>query len=296
MPAPVQLITPPDEEPSCPTRPEVLSISSSFFPGSHNAVSDIILRSSDAVLFYVNSQTILKTSKNAFDKFLGFSLDDKRFRDTIIDIPESAVVLNIIVHTLYGLSCAKHNPSYEDIETAINRMPAYGLIPKLYIVSSSPLFDLLLSHAPIYPIQIYSLAGHFGIHELAVKCSSHLLSYNLSNLTDETCKRMGPKYLKRLMCLHMNIIDSLKTIILQPPYPHGATRQCDLDEQKKLSRAWALAASYLAWDSRPDLSIHKVQTTFEALGDHLTCDDCKASLNSRIKEVVVNWVKVKRTI
>ncbi|PPQ69912.1 hypothetical protein CVT25_002470 [Psilocybe cyanescens] len=292
QPSAAQLITPPDEEPGS-TRPEVVSISSSFFPGSHNAVSDIILRSSDTVLFYVNANAILRTSKNVFEKFLGFSLDDKRFQDTIIDIPESAVVLNIIVHTLYGLSCAKHNPPFEDLETAINRMPAYGLIPKVYIVPSSPLFDLLLSHAPIYPMQIYTLAGHFGIHDLAVKCSSHLLSYNLADLTDDMCKRMGPTYLKRLMCLHLNILDALKSIILQPPYPHPANRNCDHNEQKKLGRAWALAASYLAWDSRPDLSMHKVQSTFEALGDHLTCDECKAVLHSRIKEVIVKWVKVK---
>lgn len=36
-----------------------------------------------------------------------------------------------------------------------------------------------------------------------------------------------------------------------------------------------------------------MQSTFEALADHLTCDDCKRTLRARTKEVIVQWVKVK---
>jgi len=290
------LITPPEPEVQPTEKTDTVSVSSSFFPGSHNSISDTIFRSSDAVLFYVNARVVLKTEKNAFQEFLGASLDEKRFRDVIIDVPESSAILDIIVHILYGISCAKHNPSFDDLEAAINRMPVYGLVPRSLIVPSSPLYELLLSHAPIYPIQIYSLAGHLGIHELAINTSSHLLSYNLAELTDDLAKRMGAKYLRRLMSLHLNLIESLKSIILQPPHPHPATPECDFFEQKKLSRAWALSASYLVWDSRPDLSIHGIQSTFSALGDRLTCDECKGVLHSRIKEVIVKWVNVKRTI
>lgn len=213
--------------------------------------SDTVFRSADGVLFYVNAKAFIKVSKTIFEAFLGGSLEDKRFRDTIIDVPESSSILNIIIHTIYGLSCAKHSPPFDDIETAVNRMPVYGLTPSAHIMPSSPLFELLLSHAPVQPIRIYALAGHFGIEELAIQTSSHLLSYDLSDLTDELAKRMGAVYFKRLMCLHMNLLDSLKATILQPPRPHPATEACSFVEQKKLSRAWALAASYLAWDSRP---------------------------------------------
>ena len=218
-------------------------------------ISDTVFRSTDGVLFYVNASVLLKASKSIFEAFLGASLQDKRFRDAILDIPESSSVLNIIIHTIYGLSCAKHSPPFDDIETAVDRMPVYGLMPSTFIKPSSPLFQLLLSHAPVQPIRIYALAGHFGLDELAVQTSSHLLSYELSGLTDDLAKRMGAVYFKRLMCLHINLLDSLKAIILQPPPPHPATDTCDFMEQKKLSRAWALAASYLAWDSRPGTSL-----------------------------------------
>ncbi|KAF9560626.1 hypothetical protein CPC08DRAFT_466515 [Agrocybe pediades] len=295
-PTPTQLFTPPNEEDEPGPKAQAVSVSSSFFPGSHNAISDTIFRSSDGVLFYVTSKVLLSCSKKIFQEFLGASIGEKRFRDVIIDIPESSAVLNIIIHTVYGISVARHSPSFEDVETAIYRMPAYGIAPKDLIVPTKPLYELLLSQSPLYHIKVYTLAGHFKLEDLAVKVSSHLLSYDLSELTDDLVRSMGATYLKRLMCLHYNLVETLKSIILQPPGPHPVTPDCDFLEQKKLSRAWALAASYLAWDSRPDLSIHAIQSTFAELGDRLDCDECKRVLKERIKEVVVQWVNVKRTI
>ncbi|KDR70031.1 hypothetical protein GALMADRAFT_902424 [Galerina marginata CBS 339.88] len=272
-----------------PTR----SIYCTWGRGGINGPLSSSLTHHDAVLFYVNSKVLLEASRTIFQEFLGASLEDKRFRDTIIDVPESSSVLNIIIHASYKLSCAKHSPPFDDLEAALNRMPVYGLVPKSHIVPPGPLYDILLSFAPMHPIRLYALAGHFGLQELALNTSSYLLSYDLSELTDDLAKRIGPTYLKRLMCFHLNIIESLKAIILQPPHPHPATPACDFVEQKKLGRAWALTASYLAWDSRPDLSVHRMQTTFLALEDHLTCDQCKAVLKSRVREVVVKWVNVK---
>lgn len=247
------MMTPP--EPPANEGAQIISVSSSFFSGSHNGASDIILRSSDKVLFYVSSSTISTSCAHAFEEFLGFSLDAQRARGAIIDIPESSIVLDIVMHALYDLSCAKHNPPFEDIETAIDRMPVYGLTPKDYVRLGSPLFELLLSHAPLYPMPIYALAGHFDIEELAVKTSSHLLSYHLPDLTDEVAKRMGARYLRRLMSLHMRLFETMKTLVLQPPHPHPVTPYCTFDDQKKLSRAWALVASYLAWDFKPGISV-----------------------------------------
>jgi len=273
-----------------------VSVSSTFYPGSYKRPADTILRSSDSVLFYVNSQEIVRTSPDAFKTLLGASLEDKSFRHTFVDIPDHSGVLNVILHVFFDLSPARHSPALEVLETAVARMYTYGLIPSNHIIPSKPLFDLLLSHAPISPIRVYTLAAEYGLHDLAVQTSSHLLSYPLSDISDEQAKRMGAKYLRRLMTLHFTRVEELKRIILNPPPPHPATMDCDFAEQKKLSRAWALAASYLAWDSRPDLSVHAIQSTFSTLGDHLTCPECKVVLKNRIKEVVVQWVNVKTTI
>ncbi|KAF8148625.1 hypothetical protein B0H34DRAFT_204696 [Crassisporium funariophilum] len=274
----------------------IVAVSSSFFPGSHRWVSDTIFRSSDSVLFYVNLEVMLQASSNAFHRVLVGPLEEKLIGDVIIDIPESSVVLNIILHAMYGMSCARHSPTMEELETAVNRLPFYGITPKIHIVPSSPLFELLLSHAPLARLRLYVLAAHHDLYELAVRTSSHLLSLDLSDITDDIAKRMGPIYLKRLMCLHLTCLETLKAIILLPPHPHPTTRKCTFVEQKQLSRAWTLAASYLAWDSKPNLSIHSMQSTFGALGDHLVCEECKGVLNVRIQEVIVKWVKVKRTI
>lgn len=165
-----------------------VTVSSVFFPGSHNLTSDRTIVSSDSVLFYVNSQAILKTTPEAFKGFLGSPLNDEQFEGKIVNIQETSSVLNIILHEMYGISCAKCSPTLDNLAAAVRQMTLCGMNPKDHIYNSesstSPLFDMLLSQAPLQPIEVYTLAAQFDIHELAVKCSSHLLSYRLSELSD----------------------------------------------------------------------------------------------------------------
>ncbi|KAF9527865.1 hypothetical protein CPB83DRAFT_855327 [Crepidotus variabilis] len=275
---------------------KTVSVSSVFFPGAQNAVSDTIFRSSDAVLFYVNSQILLRVTDKAFRPILLGHLGNKVFRDNIIDIPDDSAILNIVLHVFYDLSPAKHSPPFNVLENAIGRMPVYGLVPSECITPGGTLSALLLSHAPVHGISLYALAGLHGLNDLGEKASAHLLSYTLSDLTDDLARKMGARYLRRLMSLHLTRVEELKRIILRPPHPHPPTPECDFVDQKKLSRAWALAASYLAWDSRPDLSAHTIQSTLSTLGEHLGCEQCKNVLRGRIKEVIIHWVNVKRTI
>ena len=96
-----------------------------------------------------------------------------------------------------------------------------------------------------------ALAAAHDLYELAVPVSSHLLSFALHSLTDELALRIGPVYMKRLFFLHLGRLDALKRLLLPPPHPHPPTAGCDFAEQKRLTRAWALASAYLAWDARP---------------------------------------------
>ena len=227
----------------------VVSISTAFYPGAHALDSDICFSSSDTVLFYVHSSIIWAASETAFSSFLvGFPSENAQ--DAIINIPEEAAVLNIILYTLYSASCAQHSPSLQTMVTAVERMPFYNLDPEQFIQPGLPLYILLLSSAPLYPIDIYFLAAKFNLEKLAVNTSSHLLSYPLSSITDEMALRMGAIYLKRLMCLHHGRNRALKDILLVPPPPHPQTEECSFADQKKITRAWALVSAHLAWEAR----------------------------------------------
>jgi len=155
---------------------------------------------------------------------------------------------------------------------------------------------MLLSQAPLYPLDVYTVAAKHDLHDLAVSTSPHLLSFQLYTLTDEMAEAMGPKYLRKMFFLHIGRSDALKRLLLQPPHPHAPTPWCDFTDQKTLTRAWALASAYLAWDARPDLSTGFLESALSPLAEHLSCDLCKQGLNDRIQNLIVQWSVVKRTI
>ena len=236
----------------------LLSVSTTFYPAAQHLPMqpDTVLLSTDSVFFYVHSQFLLTASENAFMGVLPPPPPTSPDQEPVISLPDDSVVLNIILHTVYEMSCAQYSPSFEAIVTAVNRLPAYGIVPKTRIAPSAPLFSLLLSYAPLHPLELYALAATYDLYDLAVSTSSHLLSFPLASLTDEMAGRIGPVYLKRLFFLHFGRSDALKRVLLPPPHPHAPTPDCDFTEQKKLTRAWALASAYLAWDARPGKSCY----------------------------------------
>jgi hypothetical protein len=213
----------------------------------------------------VNSATLLRVTKRAFQPILQSSLEDSGFRNHnhhTVNIPDNSCVLDIILHVFYDLSLFKPGPPPLDaLEAAVYRMDMYGLVPSSHITPSTPIFEAIYSHAkpgPHIAIRVYALAGQFDLYSLATQTSPYLLSYTLSDLSDDLARRMGAKYLRRLMSLHLSRVDELKRIIIRPPHTHPPSSGCTLSDQKGLARAWALAASYLAWDSRPgDYHFHR---------------------------------------
>ncbi|KAF8867520.1 hypothetical protein CPB85DRAFT_1371070 [Mucidula mucida] len=91
------------------------------------------------------------------------------------------------------------------------------------------------------------LAAHHGLEDLDVLASAHLLSFRLDRLTDEMAERMGPRYLKRLVFMHLGRMIKLKEILDVPPPAHGGGGGCTVDPR----RAWALAAASLVYDAKP---------------------------------------------
>ncbi|KAI0629252.1 hypothetical protein C8Q77DRAFT_315396 [Trametes polyzona] len=312
-----QLLTPPAsevgtvsslEEGDCGVENEapastVVSISTTFYPLAKllPVPSDFILVSSDNVLFYVHTAQLLSVSNNRFNNTIpanGANGQSKPCGDhgALARVSEPSTVLNILLHCAYGLSCAQYTPTLDILIAAVDVMPSYGLSPKAHVSPSTPLYSLILGQAPMRPFHVYALASRHDLYELAKPVSSHLLPYPPDTLPDEIAMQIGAVYLKKLCVLHAGRLEALKRLLLPPPHPHPCTPECDFAEQKKLSRAWALAAAYIAWEARADISPSTIQSALSSLADHLSCELCKQSLADRIKQLLVQWSFVTCTI
>ncbi|KAJ6577867.1 hypothetical protein B0H19DRAFT_1121613 [Mycena capillaripes] len=279
-------------------RDDHVSVSTTFSSTAEHRPqpADVVLLSKDSVRFYVHSDLLLDVSDNSFHAMLPISPAEIGEKPPILNVPEVSPVLNVILHVIYGMYCAHYSPPFETLVDAVDSMPIYGINPKSTILPSTPLFSLLLSHAPLVPLHLYALAAHYDIYDLAVPTSSHLLGFPLSRLTDEVVQRMGPTYLKRLFFLHVGRAEALKRVLGAPPHPHPPTPTCGFQVQKGLNRAWALATAYLTWDVQPDISAGALESALRPLGEHLSCDLCKDALNDRVKILIIQWSMIKRTI
>jgi hypothetical protein len=162
--------------------------------------------------------------------------------------------LQLLLHAIYGLSCAHYAPDFDMLALTLKAFPKYGLQPTPLVDLGTPLFECLLALAPARPLDVYTLAAGAALDELAVRASAHLLSLSLANVSDAHATAMGALYLKRLFFLHLGRADALKRLLLVPPADHLPTAACGRNERAQLQRAWALASAYLAWESRPGTS------------------------------------------
>ncbi|KAH9858396.1 hypothetical protein C2E23DRAFT_860 [Lenzites betulinus] len=281
--------------------PEDATISAAFQPSLRidNLMPNVIIISSNNVYFYAHRHRILETSVNLFGGLFLFDQGSSPhgFLPSL-HLPESGDVLNVVMHTLYGLSCTHFHPAIDTVEAALDALTKYGVSIEAHAAPRyRPLHHLLLSHAPYHPIETYALAGKYELEELAVTVSGHLLSFDLSRVTDELATKMGPVYLKRLFLLHQTRTYALKHILLSPPAPHPApVPGCSAAAQAQLTRAWALATTQLVWDATPSLSPSSLRAALEPIGHSLACDACLLMLQQRIQEVVNAWSIVTPTI
>ncbi|KAJ7103804.1 hypothetical protein C8R44DRAFT_808182 [Mycena epipterygia] len=257
---------------------------------------DVVLLSKDSVYFYVHSDLLRDVSDNRFNAMLPISPSADGGELPVLNIPEPSPVLNLVLHTIYGMSCAHYSPPFETLVDAVDSMPTYGMNPRAMVLPSTPLFTLLLSYAPLFPLPLYTLAARYDLFDLAVPTSSHLLTFPLWRLTNEEVEKIGAVYLKRLFFLHFGRAEALKRILGPPPHPHPLTPTCDFQSQKGLSRAWRLAATYLVWEVRPDMSINSLTSALRPLAEHLSCELCQNALDVRVKDLIIQWSLVKRTI
>ncbi|KAJ7185296.1 hypothetical protein C8R46DRAFT_1287765 [Mycena filopes] len=301
----VYLYPAPAAQPLAPA-PTDLSVSNTFLPSIqlNSRLPDLILLSADLCFFYVHSALLENASANAFHNLLPVAypspLEDGSEHDyPILHLPETSSVVNILLHAVYGLDCAEHSPTFGTLVRAVDSMQVYGITPKLTILPSTPLYVLLLAHAPHAPLPLYCLAGRHGIDDLAVAASGHLLSFPLARLTDADATNMGPIYLKRqaalVLCfLHVGRTEALKRALLPPPRGHPPTKACSVTHQHVLTREWALAAARLAEDLRPGyISTHALELAMRPLAAQLACELCQKALRARVQNLTAEWAIVK---
>ncbi|KAJ7598670.1 hypothetical protein C8J56DRAFT_848529 [Mycena floridula] len=265
---------------------------------------DLTLLTNDSVLIHVDSSRLLAASANQFNTCIlkgvpaiGPSTRAWIGRHRFTGLLESSIILKIIVHTLYGDSCASLSPTFQELVKAVNLFPLYGVQPKDHLASNQPMYLLLLTHVHSFALELYTLAASFDLHDLAVSCSNHLLSFPLSQMTDDMASLIEPIYLKRLFLLHLGRVDALKRLLLVSlPLPHEASQLCTLADQQRAVNAWFMVTSLLMSQARPDLSSISLEWDLTQSEAGIRCYFCKDVMEVRIKAVIADWLMVKSTI
>ncbi|KAI0050130.1 hypothetical protein FA95DRAFT_1487920 [Auriscalpium vulgare] len=268
----------------------LVPISTAFHPGANLDVhpADLLILSHDNILFYVHRHKILGASDNHFASYVPYEPNGKH-----VSIPLQSVVLNILLHAIYGMPVVHYFPTTDDVLAAIEATRTYGLASDVYLAQGAPLYEVAVSVASYAPFRFYALAAALDAYPLAVAVSSRLLSFPLDSITDDVAAEVGAVYLKRLFFLHLGRTAALKRLLEMPLRSHEPSLICDSNEQKKLARAWSLASAYLAWDSNAAVTPTAIQNTLLPLGNHLTCPRCSAILHERITDLVSRWSKIK---
>ncbi|KAF7980669.1 hypothetical protein HWV62_37093 [Athelia sp. TMB] len=267
-----------------------------LFSDPSESDADLLIRTSDDVSFHLHSEVLLAQSENFLGNILKSFPNGHHDGIPLFTVSETAAVFTIVVCAIYNLPYTDYDPSFLTLDAAVDAMRSYGLPVAALAGYDTPLFDILLTHAPTHPLSLFALAAHHDLEPLAIAASAHLTAFPLADINDEEAARIGALYLKRLFFMHLGREEALRRLLLPHLVPHAPTEECSATDQLPLLRAWALAASALAWDSNGDLAPAAIRAALTPLGTHLTCVTCLRGLEDRIDVVTRNWACTKRTI
>ena len=139
--------------------------------------SNVIVTSSDGVLFYVHLDK-LASSRNSFRGALAPNSNPRPTWEhpLFMVLAADSFSLNIILHTLYGLSCNSFHPTLSQMITAVGLLKIYDCSLPVYLATGTPLYVSFLSQSPLRPIEAYTVAAENRLEDLACAISPHLLS------------------------------------------------------------------------------------------------------------------------
>ncbi|KAL1756380.1 hypothetical protein FB107DRAFT_248232 [Schizophyllum commune] len=290
--APYSEPSPPMSDPPTPPALATMLVSTAFnldtmpTPG---LLPDCELMSSDDVVFYVNNAQLLRASSTGFGH--AYPAPGARVR-----MAETANVLNLILHAVYGASPAAFSPPLETLSEAIARLPAYGLDPQAYVAVSTPLFEAMRSHAAISPLRVYTIAAAHDLLALAKLASGNLLGYPVHAMPDVDSRAMGAVYLRKLVTLQHDRVARLDELLAQSQEYHPRTQGCDFQAQKTLAREWSMVANGLMAHARADMSSTVLRDKLTVVKAETSCTACRKKLDERIWKAVVGWTMLPTTV
>ncbi|KAK7043174.1 hypothetical protein VNI00_008528 [Paramarasmius palmivorus] len=267
---------------------------------------DFAFITSDSVLFYVDEKTILRASKNNFSSLLPLNTLENIHRVVYVDLHSTE--LQVILQVIYDVSYDSDNPNpgpswqspsnYPDVKAiihGIDLLPHFGIDPKARIhpqtftQRQTKMFAFLLTCAPIYPLEIYTLAARHNMHDLAVSTSSHLLTIDLATINSSTVQSMGALYhgkLIRLLEDRKLILSNLLSVQLGL---HDPTKKCGFTDQQVLKHAWARGVTSLTRVMNAGIPTTKIKEVLLDATNDVTCPDCIKLRDARVRTICAEW-------
>ncbi|KAG8888185.1 hypothetical protein FRB98_008203 [Tulasnella sp. 332] len=216
-----------------------------------------------------------------------------------IRVEETSMVMNVVLHTIYNISCARYAPTYEIIVQALNSLRKYGIV--MSSKQDAEIWTMLLQHAirsPNLAIGAYAICASHGRDDLCILTSRLTLTLSLDALTEADALTMGPTYLRRLFFLHCGRLEAIKRVIGVPPKPHLATPTCSLPSPQLVANMWEVATADVTLRPRAyGISKEELEEAFApVLAQQNACDLCRDNVRDRIAQMVEDWLTIKDVI
>ncbi len=121
---------------------------------------------------------------------------------TIIELPYSSKVVNLLLHEVYDnrVKDVTRSETLSDLSSTIRALGEYGIPFETSLSESSMLFGVLSSHCQQSALDVYALAASHApyLHPLAMHASSFLLSLEFSQISEQIAVTIGSVYLLQL--------------------------------------------------------------------------------------------------
>ncbi|KAG7093195.1 hypothetical protein E1B28_006885 [Marasmius oreades] len=282
-----------------------LPVSSVFGPtgavtgtGDNHIPVDMILLSSDYVVFYTHEATLLTASNNSFRNLLPLPKRGDPLNRAVF-VPEiSSPELEVMLQSIHNVPRGGFSvgSDIEPVMKGVARLWECGISPRDCITPTTHLYQYLLFCAPIHPLEVYALAAQYGMVSLAVTTSSHTLVLDLSEISDELLRRMGAIYLLRLHQLHMERTETLKEMLVGELGLHNPTARCGFVGQRRLKENWNMAVASLLFLIKPDTTTSLIREKILEYTADLPCPDCIGLRDSLLSKIISKWSVTRRTI
>ncbi|KAH8105136.1 hypothetical protein BXZ70DRAFT_506367 [Cristinia sonorae] len=106
---------------------------STAFPPDQDSPVDIVLISSDHVLFYTQTSQLIEVSDNALDGHLVGEATTSSSSPAVVSIPETSEVLNVVLHAIFSKSSNQYNPLLATLLSATfpwTRCALHSVVPR----------------------------------------------------------------------------------------------------------------------------------------------------------------------